>query len=181
MRIISGKYKGKKIEGYDICGTRPTMDRVKESVFGMIHSKLKGSVCLDLFAGSGSLGLEALSNGANTCYFIDNNPKIITILQKNIKNLNIEESVFCIKQEYRQALLNFFNQNIQFDFIFLDPPYPLYLLGDTLKKIENLNLLKPDGMIVCEYETEVFTCNYPCIREKRYGTKGIKIYQNSKL
>ena len=69
MRVISGKYKGKNIMGFNIMGTRPTMDRVKESMFGMIQNNIKNSVCLDLFAGSGSLGIEALSNGAKMCYF----------------------------------------------------------------------------------------------------------------
>ena len=73
MRVISGKYKGKNLIGFNIDGTRPTMDRVKESLFGMIQNHIKNSVVLDLFAGSGSLGIEAISNGAAKCYFIDNN------------------------------------------------------------------------------------------------------------
>ena len=73
MRVISGKYKGKNLIGFDIDGTRPTMDRVKESLFGIIQNYIKDSVILDLFAGSGSLGIEALSNGASNCYFFDNN------------------------------------------------------------------------------------------------------------
>ena len=77
MRIISGKYKGKKLEGYDIEGTRPTQDRVKESLFAMIQNDLRNATILDLFAGSGNLGIEALSNGAESAYFIDINHKCI--------------------------------------------------------------------------------------------------------
>ena len=84
MRVISGKYKGKNFEGFNINGTRPTMDRVKESLFGTIQNYLKDSIALDLFAGSGSLGIEALSNGAKTCYFVDNGREIKKILQKNL-------------------------------------------------------------------------------------------------
>ena len=73
MRVISGVLKGRKIEGYDIEGTRPTMDRVKESVFGSIQDYIKDYIVLDLFAGSGNLGIEAISNGSEYCYFIDNN------------------------------------------------------------------------------------------------------------
>ena len=80
MRVISGKYKGKNLIGFDIDGTRPTMDRVKESLFGIIQNNLKNSVVLDLFAGSGSLGIEALSNGAIEAYFIDNNIELINII-----------------------------------------------------------------------------------------------------
>ena len=72
MRIISGKYKGKKLKGFNIEGTRPTMDRVKESLFGMIQTYIPGSIVLDLFAGSGALGLEAISNGAREAYLVDN-------------------------------------------------------------------------------------------------------------
>ena len=79
MRVISGKYKGKNLIGFDIDGTRPTMDRVKESLFGIIQNNIKNSVVLDLFAGSGSLGIEAISNGASEVYFIDNNIELIKI------------------------------------------------------------------------------------------------------
>ena len=90
MKVISGTLKGRNIEGYNIDGTRPTMDRVKESLFGMIQNYVKDSVCLDLFAGSGSLGIEAISNGALKCYFIDNNKEVIKILNKNLENLDIK-------------------------------------------------------------------------------------------
>ena len=87
MRVISGKYKGKNLIGFDIDGTRPTMDRVKESLFAMIQGYIKNSVALDLFAGSGSLGIEALSNGASGCYFVDNNKELIDIIKQNTYNM----------------------------------------------------------------------------------------------
>ena len=80
MRVISGKYKGRNLEGFNIKGTRPTMDRVKESLFASIQNNIIESKCLDLFAGSGSLGIEALSNGCSFCYFVDNNDEILKIL-----------------------------------------------------------------------------------------------------
>ena len=83
MRIISGKYKGKIIEGFDIQGTRPTQDRVKESMFAMIQNDILESTCLDLFAGSGSLGIEAISNGNQKTYFVDNNLECVSILKRN--------------------------------------------------------------------------------------------------
>ena len=96
MRIISGKYKGRKLKGYDIEGTRPTMDRVKESIYGIIQGYVKDSIVLDLFAGSGSLGLEAISNGALKLILIDNNKKVTDILKENIKSLFICEcSLLC--------------------------------------------------------------------------------------
>ena len=87
MRVISGKYKGKYIEGFDIDGTRPTKDRVKESIFGSIQNKVRNSIFLDLFAGSGSIGIEALSNGASKCYFVENGKDIYKILVKNLTDI----------------------------------------------------------------------------------------------
>ena len=87
VRIISGKYRGKKLQGFDIDGTRPTMDRVKESLFAMIQTELEDSKCLDLFAGSGALGLEALSMGAKSCDFIDHNQIAIKTIKKILKIL----------------------------------------------------------------------------------------------
>jgi len=174
MRIISGKYKGKKLLGDNIDGTRPTMDRVKESLFGIIQNNIKNSICLDLFAGSGSLGIEALSNGAKSCYFVDNNKIVINTLNKN--TLNIEGS-FIIKDDYLNALNNFKNKNIKFDVIFLDPPYKFNLIQSSLNKIKEHNLLNDNGIIICEYETERFDIDYEIIKEKKYGNKFIRIYR----
>ena len=178
MRVISGKYKGKLLNGFDIEGTRPTMDRVKESLFGSIQNYLKNSIVLDLFAGSGSLGIEALSNGSKTCYFVDNNNKLIDILNKN--TVNMDEEIIILKKDYREALEYFFNKKIRFDIIFLDPPYKLNLINKSIELIEKYNLLNDNGIIVCEYEQEIFVSNYTIIKEKKYGNKYIKIYKNIK-
>ena len=87
MRVISGIYKGKNILGFDIDGTRPTMDRVKESMFAMVQDNIKDKVVLDLFSGSGSLGIEALSNGAKMCYFNDSNKIAYNTILKNTKDI----------------------------------------------------------------------------------------------
>ncbi|MFV0249927.1 MAG: 16S rRNA (guanine(966)-N(2))-methyltransferase RsmD [Bacilli bacterium] len=175
MRIISGKFKGKKLIGFDIEGTRPTMDRIKESLFGMIQSNLKNSVCLDLFAGSGSLGLEALSNGAKCCYFVDNNKIILDILSKNLKDIN---NAYIIKDNYEEALKQFKKLNIKFDLVFLDPPYLLNLINNSLLNLIELDLLSKEAIIVCEYTQEKIN-NYDLnlIKEKQYKDKIIKIYQ----
>lgn len=176
MRVISGKYKGKKLEGFGIDGTRPTMDRVKESLFGSIQNYVKDSVVLDLFAGSGSLGIESLSNGAASCYFCDNSKEAIKILNKNLKNIN---NSYIIKKDYKDTLEELKNKNIKFDLIFLDPPYKLNLINDSINKILEYNLLNKDGLIICEYEIEDIDCNLNLIKEKKYGTTYIKIYKNN--
>ena len=171
MRVISGKYKGKYLKGFDIDGTRPTMDRVKESLFGIIQNKLNDSICLDLFAGSGSLGIEALSNGAKKCYFNDSNNEMIKILKENLNG--IDNSIISNKN-----YINFLdNINDKFDIIFLDPPYKLNLITPSIKKIIDNNLLNDNGLIICEYETEVIKCDLNILKEKKYGSKKIIIYK----
>ncbi len=174
MRIISGKYKGKKIEGYGVLGTRPTMDRVKESLFATIQNHIHESICLDLFAGSGNLGLEALSNGASYCYFVDHNKEIIKFLRQNINNLGIKNS-HVLNMDYMNALDYFREKKITFDLIFLDPPYKLNLINSCLEYIEKHHLLKENGLIICEYENEKIHDIYTTIKEKKYGDKFVKI------
>lgn len=171
MRVISGKYKGKQLEGFHIDGTRPTMDRVKESLFAMIQYKIKDSICLDLFAGSGSLGIEALSNGAKECYFIDFSKEAVKALQKNLKTI---QNALIYFQDYRTFLLQ---TKQQFDIIFLDPPYSLHYINDCLALIKERNLLKENGIIVCEYETEQLKSVFSTYKEKKYGNTYIKIYK----
>lgn len=171
MRIISGIYKGKYIDGFDIEGTRPTMDRVKESLFGIIQNKVENSICLDLFAGSGSLGIEALSMGANKCYFIEKNSEILKILKKNLNNI---DNSYLINDDYKNAL-NKINQ--KFDIVFLDPPYKLNLITPSIELLLKLNLLNDQSIIICEYEKEDIKCNLKIIKEKKYGSKYIKIYR----
>lgn len=175
MRIISGKYKGKKILGDNIDGTRPTMDRVKESLFGTIQNKINDSICLDLFAGSGSLGIEALSNGAQKCYFVDKNKIVIDVLKKNTNNV---DNALLIYSDYISALKNFKENNIKFDIIFLDPPYRDNLINPSLAYIIDNDLINKDGIIICEYENEDFSCDLDIIKEKKYGSKYIRIYKN---
>ena len=176
MRVISGKYKGKSLIGFDIDGTRPTMDRVKESLFGIIQNKIKNSTVLDLFAGSGSLGIEAISNGATEAYFIDNNIELINIIKKNTSGMN--DKIHIMKSDYNSALEILKNSNIKFDVIFLDPPYKLNLINNCLNKILEYNLLNENGIIVCEYEDEVIENNtLKLIKDKKYGSKKIKIFE----
>lgn len=172
MRVISGKYKGKNLKGFDIDGTRPTMDRVKESLFGIIQNYIPDSICLDLFAGSGSLGIEALSNGAKVCYFNDSNKEMIKILKENLNNI---ENYSVSTKDY----ISFLNEvNVKFDIIFLDPPYKMNLINKSIDIIIDRDLLNKTGIIVCEYENEEINCDLKIIKEKQYGSKKIIIYKN---
>ena len=180
MRIISGKYKGKKIDGYDIEGTRPTQDRVKESLFGIIQNDIRDAKVLDLFAGSGNLGIEALSNGAESTYFVDINNKCIECLNKNLSSIN--EPVKVLNLDYKKALEYFKENKITFDIIFLDPPYNLECLDYILNKIIEYNLLNEDGIVICEYEFDNFNESYNNLeleKEKKYGYKNIRIFRKA--
>lgn len=183
MRVISGLLKSRLIKGYDLDGTRPTMDKVKESLFAMIQFDIQGSICLDLFAGSGSLGIEAISNGAKHTYFVDNNPQVIKVLKENIDSLNIKEQSSIIFKDYNQALVYFKDNNIKFDIIFLDPPYNLNLIEPSINLILEYNILNDDGKIICEFEKEVLKEEYDtliCIKKKEYDRKKIYIYKKDK-
>lgn len=177
MKIISGKYKGRNIEGYNILGTRPTMDRIRESLFASIQNEIKGKKVLDLFAGTGALGFEALSNGALKSYLNDFNPKCIKMINKTKEKLGIEN--IDIKMfDYKRAICYYYEKNIDFDVIFLDPPYDMHILSSLMEEIKEKKLLKVGGIIVCEYETETISSPYPIYKEKRYGSKKITIYKN---
>ena len=180
MKVISGILKGRNIEGYNIDGTRPTMDRVKESLFATIQNNLKDSVVLDLFAGSGQLGIEAISNGAKLCYFIDNNKEVIKVLNKNISNLNIKSNSKVILSDWKKSLNEFANQNLKFDLIFVDPPYDYNVYEKILDKVSNLNILNENGLIILEHSNIKFKDTYNNLtlyKEKKYGNKSVNIYK----
>ena len=121
MRIISGFLKGRRIEGFHLEGTRPTMDRVKESLFAMIQEKVQNSICLDLFSGSGNLGLEAISQNASKVYFNDCNLKAIQTIKNNISSFHVQNQSVVLHFPYQKAIQ--YLENVKFDIIFLDPPY----------------------------------------------------------
>ena len=169
MRVISGKYKGRKIDGFNIEGTRPTMDRVKESMFASIQNKIEGSVVLDLFAGSGALGIEALSNGAKYVYFIDNSSEVEKVLKNNLRGM---EDYKIMMIDYNKALKSFRDNSIKFDIILLDPPYDRHFINKILDFIYDNNLLNEGGIVVTEYETEKFNI----YKTKKYGHKTVTIF-----
>ena len=180
MKVISGTLKGRNIQGYNIDGTRPTMDRVKESLFAMIQTNIKDSMVLDLFAGSGHLGIEAISNGAKTCYFIDNNKEVIKVLNQNISNLNIKSNSKVLLSDWKKSLNEFSNQDIKFDLIFVDPPYDYNVYEKILDKVSTLNLLTENGLIILEHSNLKLKDTYNNLtlyKEKRYGNKSVNIYK----
>lgn len=180
MKIISGKYKGRVLEGFDIAGTRPTMDRVKESLFAMIQSYLEDATVLDLFAGSGNLGIEALSEGAQEIYLVDKNKKACQVIKRNVNKIGIEVSdIFC--GDYKSALKKYQEQSIKFDIIFLDPPYQTDLVKKSIEIIEKYELLSKNGIIVAESDTLdkiIFSDKIEIVKSRKYGDKVVAILRH---
>ena len=177
MRVISGLYKGRVIDGFDIEGTRPTQDRVKESLFGSIQNYLEYSIVLDLFSGSGNLGIEALSNGAKECYFIDNNKEAIKVINNNLNRIGISSNV--LNKDFKDALDYFKNNNIKFDLVFLDPPYKDDYIDYSINYLLSNNLLNDNSIIVSEFENDIKKDyqDLKILKEKKFGYKKIVIFK----
>lgn len=180
MKVISGFLKGRNILGYKIIGTRPTMDRVKESLFAIIQNDIKDSICLDLFAGSGNLGIEAISNGAKYVYFIDNNKKSIKTIKENIDNFNIGDMCSVINTDYMQFLNYLKNNDNKLDLIFIDPPYKDNIINEILNFISKNNIINDGGQVICEYVNDNLCECYndlELIKKRKYSDKYISIYK----
>jgi len=180
VKIISGFLKGRTLKGHNIEGTRPTMDRVKESLFAMIQNDIADSIVLDLFAGSGNLGIESISNGSKLCYFNDINKECIKTININIKLFDIQEKSIIINKTWSDCLKHLNNLNVKLDIIFLDPPYKMDCLNEVIDTIVSYNLLKEEGLIVCEVSNDYlndFTM-LDKIKMRKYGDKFIVIYRN---
>ena len=149
----------------------------------MIQAYLNESICLDLFAGSGNLGIESLSNNASFCYFVDNSNQAINIINENLVAIcqdDKDKISKVLKLNYKDALIKFRENNIKFDIIFLDPPYKTNYIPDILEYLDKFELLTEKGLIVVEYEIDNFNRNFSNIIEyksKKYGYKFIKIYK----
>lgn len=180
MRVVSGTFSSRKLFGFDIDGIRPTKDRVKESLFAIINDKLKDSICLDLFAGTGALGIEAISNGANHAYFSDINKEPINTIKMNIDTLNINDRCTVINDNYTRVIKNFNDNNTHFDIIFIDPPYGKIKIIEVINLLLKNDILNDNGIIVCEYEDETLKEEYEylkLIKFKKYGRTYISIYK----
>lgn len=152
LRIISGKARGTKLDTLEGLDTRPTLDRIKESLFNILQNKIYESKVLDLFAGSGALGLETLSRGANEAILCDNSYKAIKIIKNNIAKTHCEKQTKVINNDYKETLEMLKNE--KFDIIFLDPPYESQFDIQALKIIIEKDMLSKEGIIVLETDNE---------------------------
>lgn len=154
MRVISGIARGTKLSSIESLSTRPTLDRVKESLFNIIQNQIEDSIILDLFSGSGAIAIEFLSRGAQQAYLCENNHSAIKMIYTNLDKTRFKEKSIVIEKDYRKAIELIKQKNVKFDFIFLDPPYQADFAVDAIKRILSLNLLKEEGTIIIETDEE---------------------------
>ena len=168
MRVISGTARGLKLASLDGLDTRPTLDRVKEALFSMLFDKLADAVVLDLFAGSGALGIEALSRYAVHCTFVDANPKAIDVVKLNLNKARFVDKSKVILSDSVEFLKK---ADGKYDLVFLDPPYAAGLYSEVLTLIKERKLLKKDGLIVaeCDASHELDAKGFNVVKNKIYG------------
>ena len=148
MRVISGSARGTVLHSIEDISTRPTLDRVKESLFNIIQNDIEDTTVLDLFAWSGAIGIEFLSRRAKQVYFCDKSSKAVAMIEKNLEKTKLKEKAIVYNKDYIDCINTV--KNIKFDIIFLDPPYKEEFALDAIEKISNLQLLKDDGIIIIE-------------------------------
>lgn len=150
MRIIAGKHKSRRLKSVDSMKTRPTLDQVKESLFSRIGPYFEGGQFLDLFAGSGSMGLEALSRGMERVVFVDNSRQAIDTIKYNVESLNETKTTTILKMSYLQALSKLDSDGFLFDVIYCDPPYDFKHYPKMLEMVKPL--LNENGFVLVEVE-----------------------------
>lgn len=174
MRVIAGTAKRLQLKTLEGLDTRPTTDRIKETLFNMIDPWIADCDFLDLFAGSGGIGIEALSRGAREAAFVEKNPKAMAIIKENLKHTRFEMNALTYQMDVCAALVRLDGRK-QFDYIFMDPPYNCLLERKVLEEVSRMNLLKENGMIIVEasLQTEfdyLDDFGYTLVKEKKYKT-----------
>lgn len=182
MRVITGEYKGRQLDAISGRKTRPTSDKVKEAIFNIIGPYFDADLVLDLFSGSGSLGIEAVSRGVDRAILVDKNREASQIIEKNVKSLQAEDRITVLNLS-AQAALDYLDQhNEEVNLLFLDPPYDMNVHEDILEQMTDRNLLSPRALVVCEVPKRTDLADQinslELIRQEQYGKTKIYIYQN---
>lgn len=176
MRVISGTARGLKLESLDGIETRPTLDRVKEAVFSILFEKTYDALVLDLFAGSGALGIECLSRGAKGCVFVDINQRAADVIKTNVNKARFTDKAHIRVCDYKTYISGC---NKKFDLIFLDPPYMAGITESVLEDIKQNNILNEGGIIIVESDAENIPDiqHFKIINNKKYGRVSILILE----
>jgi 16S rRNA (guanine966-N2)-methyltransferase len=172
MRIIGGLYKGRRIKAIKGLQTRPTLDMVRESLFNIIGTKIIDCCFADLFAGTGAVGLEALSRGARFATFVEKNAHACNVIKQNIKLLEVQDKYFVAKGDVINQIKKMDSQGHSFDIIFMDPPYNQGKIMPCLIFLQKSKLLKNDAWVIIQHsiDEELFFHEFTCFKQKKYGT-----------
>ena len=173
MRIISGKARGTKLYTLDGLDTRPTLDRVKESMFNIINFNIADSVVLDLFSGSGAIGIEFASRGAKKVYLCDNSKKAIDIIEKNVDKTHLESIVEILACDFKKAIEKL--KDLKFDIIYIDPPYVTNYIRESLELLCTTQCIDENTLMILETDDEkriindIKSLNIKIIDQRKYG------------
>ncbi len=185
MRIVTGKAKGKRLATLEGTATRPTSERVKEAIFSSIQFEVEGRRVLDLFAGSGQMGLEAMSRGAASATFIDSEAAAMAVVKENATRTGFFTDCHYLISDYRSYLRKTRGRE-PFDLIFIDPPYALACVGDALARILEAGAAAPGCLLVCESgEEDIFAGNdalrsrFEVVKAARYSVSYVTILRLS--
>lgn len=179
LRVISGSARGLKLESLDGLSTRPTLDRVKEAIFSMLFDKTADASVLDLFAGSGAMGIEALSRGAAECVFVDNARDAAAVVGRNLAKARFEA-----RADVRMCAFDSFLKmnDKKFDLVFLDPPYRSDYLKKSLSLLHDRHLLSDGAVVVAEYDKSIppdIPAGFEVIRRRSYGRVSVNILEET--
>lgn len=176
MRVITGTARGRRLQTLSGEDVRPTTDRVKEAIFSSIQFEVEGRCFLDLFAGSGQMGIEALSRGAKSATFVDSSEQALDVVARNLRETGFTDRARLVKGEYASFLLR---TSERFDIAFLDPPYDSGLLPDALARTEKV--MREYGVILCEHsgvtELPEAVGRFSAVRQYRYGKIFVTMYR----
>lgn len=179
LRVIAGRWKGRRLLAVKGMHTRPTSDRVKEAIFNILQQRIIGSNVLDLFAGTGNLGLEALSRGCSKVTFVEKDPRAVDVLNKNRANLGCIEQTTVLRDDAFHAIKRFSGKE-RFDIIFADPPYSKGLEVPLLTAIADSGILSEDGIMVLEHSNRDSqpdrVGSLIKLQDRRYGDTEISLY-----
>lgn len=178
MRVITGTARGRRLGELEGMDTRPTYDRVKEGMFNIIQFDIEGRRVLDLFGGTGQLGIECLSRGAEHCTFVDQRRDAVRLMKQNLKVCDVEDRATVVQSD---AIGYLSTIQEQYHLIFIDPPYDSGLLESALKRIQSIDIVADNGIIVCESRTEhtMPEMSAPFVKGKeyRYGKTKVTLYR----
>jgi len=184
VRVVSGKAKGRTLKAVPGMGTRPTTDKVKEAIFSMIGPYFDGGQALDLFAGSGGLGIEAISRGMDRCVFVDMDKKAVETVYANLEATHLKEQAEVYRNDAQRALKALGKRETRFGLVFLDPPYRLKAIEELIGKLSDLALLEDGATVVAEHDVSERPAEAiaGCVASRRaeYGDTAVTIYTYEK-